>query len=207
MEKWKDITGYEDMYMVSNKGRVKALARTIVNKNGVEQRFPEKILIPDVTVQGHTSYHRITVCKNHKTKRYQMHNLLATHFIPNPENKPMVNHLDNNGLHNWESNLEWATHAENMIHAQKQGRLFNSQSKGGKAASVRAQAVLQKKVKGLIGQYFGYWLVLSHIGKKYGRKHYMRCLCTHCGNEYDVDMGTLVQGKTSHCRHCNYKAR
>jgi hypothetical protein len=207
MEKWKNITGYEGMYIVSNEGQVRALARTIINKNGKEQRFPEKLLIPDESIQGHTTYQRVTLCKNHMTKKRPVHQLVATHYIPNPENKPLINHIDNNGLHNWESNLEWVTHAENMIHAQKQGRLFNSQSKGGKAAGMKAKAAAHIKAQRLIGQYFGYWLVLYPIGRKYGTKPYMRCLCTNCNTEYDVDKGTLVQGKTTHCRHCNYKAR
>ena len=58
-------------------------------------------------------------------KRRNIHRILAELFIPNPENKPEVNHIDGNKLNNSLSNLEWVTHAENMQHANRTGLIKN----------------------------------------------------------------------------------
>lgn len=76
------------------------------------------LLKHDVTYDG---YHRVTLYKNNKPKHYPIHRLVAETFIPNPENKPTVNHIDGDKSNNSVSNLEWSTHSENSQHAYDNG--------------------------------------------------------------------------------------
>lgn len=118
MEKeiWKDIKGFEGYYQISNYGNVKGLTRKVKKWDG-EKIIKEKIKIADLT----KGYYRIALYKKNKIKKEQIHRLVATHFILNPENKPQVNHIDGNKLNNHVSNLEWVTQSENQIHAYKIG--------------------------------------------------------------------------------------
>ena len=62
-------------------------------------------------------YKRITLSMNGKTKRYQVHRLVAIHFVLNPSSKPCVNHIDGDKHNNYIKKLEWCTHQENEIHS------------------------------------------------------------------------------------------
>ena len=106
MEHWKEVVGYEGLYEVSSHGNVRSIERTIINKHGKPQRYPAKVLKPDVLVTEQTAYHRVTLSKDHKTTRFSVHRLVAIMFLPLVSDKPHVNHLDNDGLNNKVSNLE-----------------------------------------------------------------------------------------------------
>lgn len=62
-------------------------------------------------------YHRLELCKNNIRIKHQVHRLVALTFIPNPHNLPMINHIDNVGINNHVSNLEWCDNSHNMKHA------------------------------------------------------------------------------------------
>lgn len=111
-EIWRPIKGYDDLYEISNFGRVKSLPK--IRGRGVSQ---ERILKPHI-VNG---YVMVTLCKNNKTFNASVHRLIAEAFIPNPDNKPQINHIDGNKSNNNIDNLEWCTPSENMIHAYKMG--------------------------------------------------------------------------------------
>lgn len=120
-EVWKDIINYEGLYQVSNLGRVKSLKRIITRYNGYaycEYVLPEKILTVFCDKRG---YSMTFLYKNGKRKKCAVHRIVAEAFIPNPENKPQVNHIDGNKLNNCVDNLEWATNSENQKHAYKSG--------------------------------------------------------------------------------------
>lgn len=109
-EIWKDIDGHFG-YKVSNFGNVLSVGRVITLSDGRTKTIKECLLGGFLNRTGY----RLVQLENHK--RYQVHRLVAQAFIPNPENKPQVNHK--NGVHNDNrvENLEWVTASENGLHS------------------------------------------------------------------------------------------
>lgn len=101
MEEWKDIEGYEGLYAISNKGRVKSLRTGLIHKERL-------------TFDG---YVKATLTVNYKAKDFRVHRLVAKAFIPNPDNKETVNHKDGIKTNNTIGNLEWATRSEQVFHS------------------------------------------------------------------------------------------
>ena len=116
-EIWKDIVGYKGLYQVSNLGRVKSLARKIDHGTYIEDRGD---VIMSLVINTH-GYYSVVFTKNRKKKNHRVHQLVARAFIPNPENKEMINHIDCNRLNNRVDNLEWCTNSENQLHAIAHG--------------------------------------------------------------------------------------
>lgn len=113
VEVWKDIEGYEDIYQISSFGRVKSLSRWRDTRSGSGYVTKEKIMSPKTSKTG---YLNIGLHSGGK-KFFSIHRLVATAFVPNPGNKPTVNHIDGVKTNNSSYNLEWSTHSEQMIHA------------------------------------------------------------------------------------------
>lgn len=124
MEIWKPIEGFEGRYEISNYGRVKSLARVHPKRRFINERIlkfgfsggRKGIRYPTV----HLTIRPII------TKTFMIHRLVALAFIPNPENKPEVNHKDGDKLNNHYDNLEWSTRKENTQHASKARLLWNN---------------------------------------------------------------------------------
>ena len=116
-EIWKDIDDFDGFYMVSNHGRIKSIERVVirVNRHGTttNQFVPTKILKPSYDKDG---YLTLSLSKNGKADTYRVHRLVAKHFIPNLDNKPEVNHIDETKSNNRVENLEWCTNIENIRH-------------------------------------------------------------------------------------------
>lgn len=74
-------------------------------------------------------YEYVMLSLNGKYKQYKVHRLVANAFIPNPENKPFVNHIDCNRGNNYYKNLEWCTQKENINYAQRVNSSFNDRNK------------------------------------------------------------------------------
>lgn len=104
-EIWKWITNYEELYQISNFGRVKSF-------NGLW--VEAKILKPVLHKNG---YLYCSLRKNGKLKIYSIHRLVAKAFITNPKNLPEINHIDGNKLNNHFENLEWCTSKKNIEHS------------------------------------------------------------------------------------------
>jgi hypothetical protein len=117
-EIWKDIDGYEGFYQVSNYGRVRSLDR-FVKRLG----FPFKVSGKVMRQTKQNGYPHISLTKDGQLKRAKVHRLVALAFIPNPNQKPCINHIDSVRHHNYPSNLEWCTHSENTRHAINAGRI------------------------------------------------------------------------------------
>jgi hypothetical protein len=100
-EEWRTVAGFEGRYEVSNHGRVRSIAR-----------------IPRIRKLGLASgYHTLQLGPRGARHTYLIHRLVAQAFIPNPDNKPEVNHLHEPKTNNRADNLEWATRPENTEHA------------------------------------------------------------------------------------------
>jgi hypothetical protein len=110
-EEWKDISGYEGLYQISNHGRVKSLER-----NEKFCKRPESILKTFLCGSG---YQEIILKNKEGRKPKLIHRLVAEAFIPNEEGKREVNHKDGNKTNNEVSNLEWVTPSENQSHSHK----------------------------------------------------------------------------------------
>lgn len=105
IEIWKDIKGFEGLYMVSNTGKIKSFTERSLrkNKSGV-------ILSPGLT----RGYESVGLCKDGKRTSVTVHRIVAEAFLPNPNNYSEVNHKDENKANNSVENLEWCSRNYNM---------------------------------------------------------------------------------------------
>lgn len=115
-EEWRDVIGFEGYYKVSSRGRVLSCVRTVKCGNGT-RKVGGKLR----TLSTESKYAMVELIKDDQRKMCMVHRLVAEAFIPNPENKETVNHIDGNKLNNCVENLEWATQQENNQHALRTG--------------------------------------------------------------------------------------
>lgn len=116
LEEWKDIKGYEKYYQISNLGNIKRFAGKCLAKNNSYRRVSERIITPFPN-KTRGNYFYVNLVMYGVSQQYRIHILVAKHFLSNPENKPEVNHKDDNKKNNFINNLEWVTSSENKIKA------------------------------------------------------------------------------------------
>lgn len=115
MEKeiWKDVVGYEGLYLVSNHGRIQSADRMVQYKT--HSQFKKgKVMTPSEVSKG---YLQVGLYRDKKVKRAYVHRLVAEAFIPNDSNLEQVNHIDADKTNNNVGNLEWSDGRNNIQHA------------------------------------------------------------------------------------------
>ena len=152
MQIWKDIEGYKGHYQISNYGNVRSLKK-------------DAFLMKGGYLKG---YKIISLWKNGTGKMFRVHRLVAAAFIPNPENKPCIDHIDGNRTNNHADNLRWVTAKENSNNYNApntyKGKKIN---KGGKA-------VLQYDLE---GNFIKEWVTTMEIQRQlnYHRSNISNC--------------------------------
>lgn len=109
---WKDVSGFEGWYQVSSNGIVRSLDRHIVDGRLVKG----KVLTQITDRQG---YKKVALCRSGKHYKFFVHRLVAGAFIPNTNNFPSINHIDENPANNDVSNLEWCTVKYNVNYGNR----------------------------------------------------------------------------------------
>lgn len=159
-EEWRPIKGYEGLYEVSNFGRVKSLGKGKTWKG-------EKILKLCTNYGGYSLAH---LCKEGTRKHYTVHRLVATSFIPNPDNLPCINHKDCNPLNNCVWNLEWCDYKYNNSYGDAQRKRIEN----------RTGLTAPKPVNqySLTGEFIKEWPSASQVEKNLGYfKQIIRSCC------------------------------
>jgi len=190
-EIFKDIKNYEGRYRISNLGNVESL----VTKRFLKQ---ENAKSKDVT------YKRVHLFKNGKGKHYLVHRLVALHFIDNPENKPQVNHIDNNPHNNIAENLEWCTPSENMKHSRDQGRQDKVTKLAAQAMAKANLARSKAKYDALIGTSINGRILQSY--EQYDKYYRGVFICENCGKIFnaclDSSLRNINRAIPTYCRGC-----
>jgi hypothetical protein len=120
-KEWKPLVWFNGKYSAAKNGLIKT--NYLLDKYG-NYKVRGNIIKPNIDKHGYARV-GLSWLENGvmKTKKFKVHRLVAMAFIPNPENKPSINHKDGNRLNNKVSNLEWCTSKENTNHAQKIGNM------------------------------------------------------------------------------------
>lgn len=168
MEIWKDITGYEGIYQINKLGNIKSLSRYVKGKGISNKLLKERILKPSLNSDG---YFQLTMNKKNVKKNATLHRLLATAFIPNPDNLLLIEHINDVKTDNRLENLKWSTSTENMKSAVKNGRTLKGEKNPASKLTevfvleIRANTTLTHKKLGII-----YGVDKSIIGDVKNRK-------------------------------------
>lgn len=142
-EEWRKVAQLAWWNEVSNKGRVRTIPRKRRHSDGTIRHYRGQIR-KLTSRKDHYLQVRL-VGKSGRTKNYLVHRLVAQAFLPNPQNKPEVNHKDNDPRNNQLENLEWTTTKENIIHAHANGFVHNAQGENHPSHKLTENLVLKMR--------------------------------------------------------------
>lgn len=132
-EKWVDIIDYTKYYQISNLGRIRSKQRVVSFVTSRNNKKFNKVLIRKSrflkTRLNTTGYPHVILKVNNAFKTFLVHRLVASHFIPNPNLKPDVHHIDNDKTNYKINNLQWVTEKENLEYAKKDGMICKGERK------------------------------------------------------------------------------
>ena len=174
---WKWINGYEGYYQVSDSGLVRSVDRVVHAKDGVDYKLRGHIMKQSIRKGNREDgYFVVNLRKNGKGTVFQVHRLVAEAFIPNPENKPYIDHINTIRNDNRIENLRWATREENdhnpitlknrigkcgiKIKCLNTGEIFISGSEAGRKLGVDVSEIIKcckgkrKSAKGYRFEYY-----------------------------------------------------
>jgi len=119
-EVWKPISGYEGLYEVSTLGRVKRVGGKVTHANrwGGISSYQIADRLRTLKANSANGYVYVMLSSGGTARNKRVHRLVAEAFIPNPDNKPYVNHIDGDKTNNSVDNLEWVTARENVLHSR-----------------------------------------------------------------------------------------
>lgn len=128
-EEWRDVVGYEGLYAVSTLGRVISLYRELngVSKSGkvFTNIHNPQLLKTQISNRG---YWVVMLTVNYGRKMKYVHRLVAEAFLPNPYNKPQIDHIDTNRLNPRLNNLRWCSQRENNLNENTVAKLRKSKT-------------------------------------------------------------------------------
>jgi hypothetical protein len=162
MEIWKDIEGLEGVYQISTLGRVRRLA----GKNARGRKFSEKIRKASI---NNTGYEQMSILYRGTVIKALLHRMVATAFLPNPNNFPVVNHLDTNPRNNRVENLEWCTQSHNALHSVHCGGHRNTLGSKNYRATISESRV--KQIVGLRSLLYSVADISAATGASYSAVH------------------------------------
>jgi len=139
-EVWKSVIGYEGIYEISSIGNLKSLNRKIKHRTKKGFAIKKELILKSTNSNG---YKLFILSKDGFSSSVSVHRLIAKAFIPNPKNKPQVNHINGIKTDNRVENLEWCTNSENVNHAINTGLIVLRKGEGSRNFKLTDSIVLE----------------------------------------------------------------